>query len=197
MDHIYRANRVPIESLSCNDSNFNQFIEQTVPKTIDGYLFNLIKIVEDIGYNPYSPYIRYPQDNETKNRELLNIILNLGGAYGPLLRRWHSRIDKQYFQRWYLDKCSHSVPTISYQSKNDVNQQIAHKTDDCQISLVFPITVSKNSASKKLDDQYCVEQIQQIYGLDDIDTISSTLSQCSSIDLKDSSFENYSSSTEN
>lgn len=89
-------------------------------KTIDGEVFNLTRIVQDIGYDRETPFIRLTnEDQSTSTRNvsaLLNIVLKMGGAHGNLSNMWRSKLDDDFFQSWYLER----------QTKNSTSTTHAH-----------------------------------------------------------------------
>ena len=109
--------------------------------------------------------------------------MNLGGAYGPLVNIWRSRIDKQYFQHWYLEKHRCSTSIMLHKSFNDINDEIKHKSNGYQSNIVI----------QQINEKLLQNQIKLIYGLLDIATASSTSSRQSPIDENDSVFDQISS----
>jgi len=150
---------------------------------IDGYIFNLIQIVEDIGYRPKYSFINSSQNN--KNNGLLNIILKLGGAYGPLVNKRRLNMHKQYFQRWYLEKYSRSASMTQYSL---LSKKTTQTSDDYQSDINLRPPIITNSLSKQMDEKGFEDKILRMYGFDDVDTISSiSSSRRSSIDEKQTS----------
>jgi hypothetical protein len=143
--------------------------------SIDGYIFNLIRIVEDIGYNPKSPFIR---SSENQNG-LSNLILKLGGTDGPLVKIRRAHIDKQYFQRWYLEKYPRSASMIQCRF---LIKKTTQKSDDHQSNIYNPPSLITNFTFKQMDDKLFQNQVLRTYGFDDVGTISSISSRRSSID---------------
>lgn len=161
-DDKHRANRVYINP----------------KKTIDGQIVNLTKIIEDIGYNPSSSFI-HPSSTKS-NHSLINLILQLGGAYGPLVNIRRANHNKQYFQKYQRSA-----------SMTQINQMIKKTTqisDGYQSNINILPSPSTNLISKQMDDKETEEQfqnrIQRMYGFDDLSTISSESSRRSSIDEK-------------
>jgi hypothetical protein len=153
-------------------------------KKIDGHIFNLIQIVEDIGYNKNTPFIRSSLNPNTKNvSALLNIILKLGGAHGPLVNVWRSRINNDYFQRWYLEKYyQRSASLIQHNTMNNINEQTTQnrQTRDYQSNIIIDNFVETKLPIKQINNENHYQNvIKEIYGYDDIDTTSSISSHSS------------------
>lgn len=72
----------------------------------DGNIFNLTRIVESIGYDRNTPYMRSssPTANTKNVSALLNIVLKMGGANGPLVNIWRSNISNDFYEKWFLEK---------------------------------------------------------------------------------------------
>jgi hypothetical protein len=159
-------------------------------KKIDGHIFNLTRIVEDIGYNRNTPLIRLPTSSTTKNvSALLNIVLKMGGAHGPLVNVWRSRINDDYFQRWYLEKYhQRSASLIQHNTMSNINESTTQNIQarDYQSSIVMDNLASPKSSTNT--EKHYDNEIKQIYGYDDRDTTSSTSSHSSysEIELKNS-----------
>jgi hypothetical protein len=156
-------------------------------KQIDGHIFNLTRIVEDVGYNRNTPLIRSSSDPNIKNvSALLNIILKMGGAHGPLVNVWRSRIDNDYFQRWYLEKHDQrSASMIQRNSVNHRNEKTTQKARDYQSNIVIDNIVSTKLPIKQTDHgKHYQNEIKQIYGYDDVDTTSSVSSHSSTNELE-------------
>ena len=146
-------------------------------KRVDGHVFNLIRIVEDIGHSQRSAFMRTSSDPNTKHvSALLNIVLKMGGAQGPLVNAWRSRIDDAYFQRWYLEKqTQRSASTIQ---RNETTTQIPR---DYQSTMVVNNSVSPRVPSKAMhDERHYDNDWQNVYGYADVDTNSTGSSQSSS-----------------
>jgi hypothetical protein len=155
----------------------------TLSPTINGYIFNLIQIVEDIGYNPKSPFIHSSQDNN-KNDALFNLILKLGGAYGPLVNKRRSNINKQYFQRWYLDKHRRSASMIQCNLSLKKTTQIS---GDFQSNINLRPPIITKLPYKQMEEKRFQNEVLRMYGFDDVDTNSTIASsRRSSIDEKNS-----------
>ena len=164
-------------------------------KNTDGHIFNLIQIVEDIGYNEKTPFIRESPNPDTKHvSALLNIILKNGGAHGPLSNAWRSRINNNYFQRWYLEK--------HYQNSSSLNQHnimnTRHETTtrntsnhDHQSNMTINNLVPTELREHINNEEHYYNQIQSIYGCDEMDT-NSTLSSHSSHNERESKNNSYS-----
>lgn len=157
------------------DSSDNSF--HIIPSPIaDGYILNLVRIVEDIGYDSGSLFLR-----ETPSRTqapsigaLLKIVIEMGGAYGPLTGIWRSSSNKTYFQRWYLDRRQRSASLPDHLPVNDVRRLTTQKTT-AHDQLTPLVKMSENSEEKRLRDQ-----IQRIYGFDDTETETETETTVSS-----------------
>lgn len=150
----------------------------TLTPTINGCIFNLIQIVEDIGYNSQSPFIN-SKENNPKNA-LYNLILKLGGAFGLLVNRRRLNIDKQYFQRWYLEKYPSSASMIQH---NLLMKRTTQISDDYQSNINRRSSIITKLPFKRMDDKTFKKQVLSTYGFDDTDTISSiSSSRRSSID---------------
>jgi hypothetical protein len=184
-DEVYFSNThiIDTEPFYENFTNILRHSNERKSQIIDGYIFNLIQIVEDIGYKPKYSFIHSSQNN--KNNGLLNIILQLGGAYGPLVNKRRLNIDKQYFQRWYLEKYSRSASIIRYSLLSKKTTQIS---DDYQSDINRRHCVIINSLSKQMDEKHFEDKVLRMYGFDDVDTVSSiSSSRRSSIDEKQTS----------
>jgi hypothetical protein len=110
--------------------------------------------------------------------------MKMGGAYGPLANVWRSRIDKNYFQRWYLDKYQRSASMIEC---NQMNKETTQKSDDYQSGIIIHPSISTQFESKQMDEKRFNNYIQRMYGFDDGETESSVSSRRSSIDDLNSS----------
>jgi hypothetical protein len=162
-------------------------------KNIDGHIFNLTQIVEDIGYNTNTPFMRSSPDPNIKNvSALLNIILKMGGAHGPLVNVWRSRINNDYFQRWYLEKYyQRSASLTQHNTMNNIDEQTTQNTGsrDYQSNILIDNFVKTKLPNQQMtNDKYYDKEIRQIFGYDDIDTQSTQSTQ--------SSVSSYSSSNE-
>jgi len=154
-------------------------------KKIDGHIFNLTQIVEDIGYNNNTPFIRSSPDPNIKNvSALLNIILKMGGAHGPLVNVWRSRINNDYFQRWYLEKYyQRSASLTQHNTMNNINEPTTQNTRsrDYQSNIIIDNSINTKLPNQQMiNDKYYDKEIKQIFGYDDIDTPSSVSSYSSS-----------------
>jgi hypothetical protein len=144
-------------------------------QTINGFIFNLIRIVEDIGYHPLSPFI-HVSPNHSNNKALCNLVLNLGGAHGPLVPIRRSYFDREYFQRWYLEKYSRSA------SLNRCNRLIKKTTQKLDDNRSNSHTCLPINTFKQMDEKHFQNHVLQMYGFDDLETNSSISSRRSSID---------------
>jgi hypothetical protein len=131
---------------------------------------------------------------------LLNIILKMGGAHGPLVNVWRSRINNDYFQRWYLEKYyQRSASLTQHNTMNNINEITTQNTRarDYQSNMVidhknftdFPI-------QQKDSEKPYHNELKQIYEYDEIDTMSSISSHSSlnDIELKNTSTSSSSAS---
>jgi hypothetical protein len=183
---IYRAVRIPIESASK---------QQHVLKQVDGYVFNLIQIVNDVGFHPSSTFASYLRNHRNNKRisSLLEIVADVGGAFGPLTDVWRRRLDESDFRNWFLEKHRRSAPMISCYPMTHVNRRATQKVVDevSGLNVVIHRLVATGSMSELDDDKRLQNAIQRMYGFDDVETNSSVSSRRSSID------EDYSIITEN
>ncbi|CAF4649538.1 unnamed protein product, partial [Rotaria socialis] len=207
-DNQYRAIRTLVEPSSLRHAQSNEILDMNtqhpskstfIPikieaKRIDGHIFNLTKIMEDIGYNRDTPFIRPSSDSNTKNiSALLNIVLKMGGANGPLVNVWRSRIDNDYFQRWYLDKHrQRSASLIQHNTINNVNENRTQYSQnrDFQSNLVIDhLATEKLPTQPMINENYYENVARRMYGFDETDTMStaSTPSTLNEIEL-DSDF---------
>ncbi|CAF2074837.1 unnamed protein product [Rotaria magnacalcarata] len=207
-DNQYRAIRTLVEPSSLRHAESNEILDMNtqhrskstiIPikiesKRVDGHIFNLTKIMEDIGYNRDTPFIRSSSDSNSKNvSALLNIVLKMGGANGPLVNVWRSRIDNDYFQRWYLEKHrQRSASLIQHNTINTVNKNRTQYSQnrDSQSNLVIDHFAAKTLPTQTMiNENYYENASRRIYGFDETDTIStaSTPSTLNEIEL-DSNF---------
>ncbi|CAM4781440.1 unnamed protein product [Rotaria magnacalcarata] len=207
-DNQYRAIRTLVEPSSLRHAESNEILDMNtqhrskstiIPikiesKRVDGHIFNLTKIMEDIGYNRDTPFIRSSSDSNSKNvSALLNIVLKMGGANGPLVNVWRSRIDNDYFQRWYLEKHrQRSASLIQHNTINTVNKNRTQYSQnrDSQSNLVIDHFAAKTLPTQPMiNENYYENASRRIYGFDETDTIStaSTPSTLNEIEL-DSNF---------
>ncbi|CAF4477558.1 unnamed protein product [Rotaria sp. Silwood2] len=189
-DNTYRANRIQIE-LSISDHNHsNEKLDinhQDSSKIMNKSIRNLTKIVEDIGYNPKSPYIFFSLNNT--NNELSNTILKLNETLEPSVNTWRSHIEKQHFPRWHPEKYECSASMIQYKPIIDVNETI-ETSDDKKSNIIIHPSVLINIKSKQINEKFLKTQIEQMYGIDDnddFDTSNSILSRSSSMNELNSS----------
>ncbi|CAF0833651.1 unnamed protein product [Rotaria sp. Silwood1] len=209
----YRAIRTQIEPSSLHHFYSNQifdinsqnsFKSSNVPiniqsKKIDGHIFNLTKIVQDIGYNVNSPFMRSSTNSNTKNvSALLDIVLKMGGAHGPLKNVWRSHINDDYFQRWYLEKY--------YQRSASLNQHNIIKSTNKETTkygpkreykskLYIDNLVSTNVLPKEqmMNESYYQNDVKQTHGYDQMNTMNTTSNQSLSngIESKTNGSSNY------
>ncbi|CAF0980829.1 unnamed protein product [Rotaria sordida] len=195
-DYTYRANRIQIEHSSSDHNHSNELINrnhQDLSKIMNRSIYNLTKIVEDIGYNPKLPYIR--SSLNTNNNTFSNTILKFGESQESSVNTWRSQIEKQHFSRWHAEKYQCSASMIPYKPIIDMNEKAIEKSDDNQSNIIHHPTVSINLIPKQIDEKFLKNQIEQIYGIDDIDTSSSILSRSSSINEINSSSDQILSSS--
>ena len=160
--------------------NFTSINRSFDPPPIHGHIFNLISIVDDIGYHRRLPWI-YSTRHRTRNNELFHLILQLGGAYGPLTSVWRSRVNQHYFQRWYLEKCSRSASLN--RSVRVIKKRTTQIADDHQSHIHTPLTTH---TVKQMDEKHFQNDVLRMYGFEDLETNSSHSSRRSSIDELDS-----------
>ncbi|CAF3734068.1 unnamed protein product [Rotaria sp. Silwood1] len=168
-DYIYRANRIEIELSSSYYNHSNELIDenyQDSSENINESICNLTKIVEDIGYNPKLPYIHSSFNNT--NNVFSNTRLQLDETHESAFNTWHP---VKY-------QCSTSM--IQYKPIIDMNKETIEESNDSQSNIIIPSPVSINFIPKQIDEKFLKTQIEQIYGIDDIDTTNSILSQSSS-----------------
>ncbi|CAF5051620.1 unnamed protein product, partial [Rotaria sp. Silwood1] len=169
-DYIYRANRIEIELSSSYYNHSNELIDenyQDSSENINESICNLTKIVEDIGYNPKLPYIHSSFNNT--NNVFSNTSLQLDETHESAFNTWHP---VKY-------QCSTSM--IQYKPIIDMNKETIEESNDSQSNIIIPSPVSINFIPKQIDEKFLKTQIEQIYGIDDIDTTNSILSQSSSM----------------
>ncbi|CAF0896677.1 unnamed protein product [Adineta steineri] len=191
-DNRYRAVRTQIESsllrhsqsddqLSINSEYSSSSF--TIPisiqsKKIDGHIFNLSQIVQDIGYKKSTPITSSTLDPNTKNvSALLNIVLKAGGAHGPLVNVWRSRITDEYFQRWYLEKYyqrSASLPRYNTNEKMTQNTRARddYKSNTYMNNFRLPPTTTTNQVNNQ---NHYESEVQKIYGYDDADVTTASI----------------------
>ena len=180
-------------------------IPHTVPiqiqsKKIDGHIFNLAQIIQDIGYDRNTSFIRSSSSPSTKNvSALLNIVLKMGGAHGPLTNIWRSHITDDYFQRWYLEKYhQRSASLTQYNTMNNINEQTTQNTRARTYqSNITMDNVASYQQPIRTEIQYENDRMKQIYRQEDRDAASSTSSQSSysEIELKPPEHQRSSSLT--
>ena len=155
-------------------------------------MFNLIQIVDDVGFHPSSTFTSYLQNARNNKRisSLLSIVSDLGGAFGPLANVWRCRLDEVYFRKWFLEKHRRSAPMIDLHTMNHPNRTATQKADDYRSNTVTRRLVAAGAMSDSNDDKRFEDAIQRMYGFDDVETNSSVSSRRSSVD------ENYSLITE-
>lgn len=156
--------------------NFTSINRPLNYQTINGHIFNLIRIVEEIGSHPQSPWINSLRPKDRTN-ELFYLILQLGGAYGPLASVRRVRLNQHYFQRWYLEKCSRSASLN--RSVRVIEKRTTQISDDHQSLLHTHQTIN---TPKQMDEKHFQNGVLRMYGFDDLETNSSHSSRRSSID---------------
>lgn len=199
----YRAIRAQVESVPSSHqhySNENLYMNLISPsiahivpmqirsKKIDGHIFNLTQIVQDIGYDRNTPFMRASPSPATKNvSALLNIVLKMGGAHGPLVNVWRSRIDDDYFQRWYLEKYhQRSASLIQHNTVNNISEETTQNTQPrAYQSSIMMDNVASNEQPIRTEIQFG-NGTKQMYRYEDQSVISPTSSQSSysEIELK-------------
>lgn len=104
-------------------------------KSHDPHIFNLASIVADIGYDTRTPFVRTniheaTRYGSTKNvSALLDIVLKMGGAEGPLVNVWRSRlITDDDFRDWYLKQSDQRHASMI--KKNPITHQYNETTQN-------------------------------------------------------------------
>ncbi|CAF1362034.1 unnamed protein product [Rotaria sordida] len=199
-DNQYRAIHTQIEPSSLHHSRSNQILDintqnsfnsSTIPiniqsNKIDGHIFNLTKIVTDIGCNLDSPFLRASSNSSTKNvSALLNIVLSMGGARGPLVNVWRSHINNDYFQRWYLERYyPRSASLIQRNTLHNMNKKTTQYAQNREYKshLVIDHLVSNEILPTKqmMNENYYQNEINKMYGYDQMNTMN-TISNYSSV----------------
>lgn len=156
--------------------NFTTINRSLAYPTIDGHIFNLIRIVEQIGLHPQIPWINSLCPT-TRTNELFYLVLQLGGAYGPLTSVRRVRLNRHYFQRWYLEKCSRSASLN--RSIDVIEKRTTQISDDHQSPFHTHLTIN---TPKQMDEKHFQNDVLRMYGFDDLETNSSNSSRRSSID---------------
>ena len=116
----------------------------------------------------------------------MKIIIDIGGANGPLTNIWRSSCDERYFQNSYLDQRQRSASMIDTPSMNHSESQATQNTSEdflctTNFSMAEPTTTA--TEDKRLQDE-----IQRIYGFDDAETKSDASSRRSSVNESPSNF---------
>ena len=150
-------------------------------KRIDGHIFNLTKIVEDIGFDRTSPFIRSSNSSDESTKHvsaLLDIVLKMGGAHGPLANTWRSKIDHEYFQRWYLKKYDQRYASLEQHNKMNHMTTFETQTRDNYTNNYVNNLVFNQQQPMDTNKSY-ENQLKQMYGYDETDTASSISSHSS------------------
>jgi hypothetical protein len=188
MENTHRAIRLHVEHSLCDHSQTASYQSNTFTG-IDGYIFNLINIVADIGCDHHSPFLHERSHRTPTNsiHSLLQIVAYLGGAFGPLVNVWRSRLDQAYFQRWYLDRHAY-VQSINDNNCtiDDTNTEMTEKsTDTASAFITIHRLVPTRSLLKSETEKRIRKEIERIYGIDHDDTESVASSRHSPIEEKD------------
>ncbi|CAF2994755.1 unnamed protein product [Rotaria socialis] len=182
MNHVYRANRVQIEASSSNQYYLNGRIDTSHQDSS--------QITDDTGCNSQLANLNSSLNNDNNSSTRTNTISTLDETQESSTKTPYSYIDKQYFSRWYHEKykCSASLNQFKPIKNND-DEDTKKSPDEDQSNIITHASVPINFASKQTNDDQFRNQIGQIYGLDDIDTLSMTSSLHSSMDEINSSSE--------
>ncbi|CAF1221134.1 unnamed protein product [Adineta steineri] len=152
-------------------------------KTTDRSILNLIQIIEDIGYNPQSPFLNFSSNKNT----LSNMTYNHDEVHESCANNPPIHIDRQYYQSWYHDRYRRSASMIPYYSVNQACRNTTQtQSDDNRLDSVNQSSVKTDVTVKQMSDNCFQNKINLIYGSDDLDTISSVSSHYSSVDGKNS-----------
>ncbi|CAM4750388.1 unnamed protein product [Rotaria magnacalcarata] len=182
MNHIYRANRVPIEASSSNKYYLNDRIDTSHQDSS--------QIMDDTGYNSQLASLNSSLNNDNNSSARTNTISKVDETQESSTNTPYSYIDKQYFSRWYHEKykCSASLNQFKPINNND-DEATKKNPDEDQSNIITHASVPINFVSKEINDKPFRNQIGQIYGLDDIDTSSTASSSHSLVDEINSSAE--------
>jgi hypothetical protein len=111
----------------------------------------------------------------------------MGGAHGPLVNVWRSRIGNDYFERWYLEKYyQRSASLTQHKTMNNVNEQTTQNTPthDYRSNININHSVSTKLPNKQMiNDKSYDREIRQIFGFDDMDTTSSVSTYSSTSEI--------------
>ncbi|CAF1220091.1 unnamed protein product [Rotaria magnacalcarata] len=175
MNHIYRANRVPIEASSSNKYYLNDRIDTSHQDSS--------QIMDDTGYNSQLASLNSSLNNDNNSSARTNTISKVDETQESSTNTPYSYIDKQYFSRWYHEKykCSASLNQFKPINNND-DEATKKNPDEDQSNIITHASVPINFVSKEINDKPFRNQIGQIYGLDDIDTSSTASSSHSLVD---------------
>ncbi|CAF5200946.1 unnamed protein product, partial [Rotaria magnacalcarata] len=113
MNHIYRANRVPIEASSSNKYYLNDRIDTSHQDSS--------QIMDDTGYNSQLASLNSSLNNDNNSSARTNTISKVDETQESSTNTPYSYIDKQYFSRWYHEKykCSASLNQFKPINNND------------------------------------------------------------------------------
>ncbi|CAF1148591.1 unnamed protein product [Didymodactylos carnosus] len=187
--------------------------------TKDGYIFNLLRIMNEMGINTtktqnnnwldyyWTKNNKYNDQSKQKNvSALLDIVLKMGGANGPLTKTWKQNIDEQWFEKWYekrersasMNKKYSISNLLTQERRNDVNYY--HKTEKNDLArtknsnayfvvdrLVFDNQNEKQKLvhnthpymANEMEDNAFRSEINKMYGFDDLDGTTSESSYAS------------------
>ena len=142
--------------------------------------------MENIGYDRNTPFMRSSSSDSSVNTKnvsaLLDIVLKMGGARGPMVDVWRSNMRDDYFQQWYLEKHQHrSASTIQSSTLNHRSELTTQKSRDQRSNLVIDSLVSPQLPVRPTtNDGYYGREVKQTYGYEDSDAFSSISSHSSS-----------------
>jgi hypothetical protein len=157
---------------------------------VDGHVFNLTRIVKNIGVDKNTAFIREGNTNSearTKNvSALLNIVLKMGGAHGPLANIWRSKIDDDHFQNWYLEKCSQrSASSTQSTTMSHRSELHVEKARDYRSNLVIDNLPSNAiSVQPMTKTDHHDHQFNSIYGHEKKHTHTSISSESSASEIE-------------
>jgi hypothetical protein len=169
-------------------------------RIIDGHIFNLTRIVENIGYDEHTPFIRSPSNSNLKNvSALLNIVLKMGGAHGPVADAWRSRVTDDYFQRSYLEKYyQRSASMIQHNTMTNTNERTVQYTRarQDQKNRVIDSLVAITIPTQQMNNEHHYENVlHEMYGYDDADVTSTSSASTHSSFSEMNSYSNLQKST--
>lgn len=160
----------------------------------------MAKIVQDIGYDKNTRFIRSPVDNHTKNvSALLNIVSNMGGAYGPLTNVWRSRVDNNYFRQEYLEKYhQRSASLTQHNTVSNINEKTAQyrQNQNYQSGVIIDNTSAAKIPTKDMTyENYRPNEIFKSHVYKEIDNMNSISPQPTSYETQSNHQRSPSSSS--